>query len=286
MADKKKFNFVEPIKNIPTVLKTFPKGLINLWKEPVTNVAQVEQRKKDLWAWLYLFAGIAVLMGLLGGIVSAISAITSIFLFIGVAGIMYCGFLLFIAGKAGDRFKALTCEDCDTLFELENKEDFSKYVSYDIIKEDVTSNLSHPASENGVVREVTASGKASVIVEIKLTCPKCGKVRTLHYSIEPFKCERKETNVLVRDLAVVKATVETSVKEVVAMYKDPAQRSEIPYTIHSIHHPNHANRSKPQTGNSFPHVNGVKITYNRTVDELVKGYFTENELNGNLTVAG
>lgn len=286
MADKKKFNFIEPIKNIPTVLKTFPKGLLKLWKEPVTNVAQVEQRKKDLWAWLYLFAGVAVLMGILGGIVSAISIVTSIFVFVGVVGIMYCGFLLFVAGKAGDRFQALTCEDCDTLFALENKEDFSKYVSYEIIKEDVNTNLSHPASENGVVREVTATCKASVSIRIKLTCPKCGKVRTLNYSIEPFKCERKETNVLVKDLAIVKATVESAVKEVAETYKDPARRNELPFTIHSIHNPNYANRSKAQTGNSFPHVNGVKITYHRTADELVKGYFTENELNGKLTVVG
>ncbi len=284
MSQKQKFNFIEPFKHIPAVLKTFPKGLINLWKEPVTNAEQVKARKKDLWAWLYTFAGIALLMGILGGIVSAISIVTGIFVFVGVVGIMYCGFLLFVAGKAGDRFEALTCEDCNTLFALENKEDFGKYISYEIVKENVTSDLSHPASQNGMVREVTASGKASVTVQIELKCPNCGKIRTLLYSIEPFKCERKESNVLVKDLAIVKANLETAVKEVVATYKNPETRNEIPFSIHSIHSPNYANRSKPQTYNSLPQVNGVKITYHRTADELVKGYFTENELNGTLSV--
>lgn len=43
---KEKFDFIQPIKDIPKSLKGFPKNLIHIWKDPVNNSEEVKARKK------------------------------------------------------------------------------------------------------------------------------------------------------------------------------------------------------------------------------------------------
>ena len=39
---KEKFDFIQPIKDIPKSLKGFPKNLIHIWKDPVESSEQVK----------------------------------------------------------------------------------------------------------------------------------------------------------------------------------------------------------------------------------------------------
>ena len=55
---KEKFDFVAPIKDISKALKGFPKNLIRIWKEPVTNSEEVVARRKEIYPMLYLFVAV------------------------------------------------------------------------------------------------------------------------------------------------------------------------------------------------------------------------------------
>ena len=125
-------------------------------------------------------------------------------------------------------------------------------------------------------------GKGKIVI----TCPKCGKKRTLVYSITPFKIERKEKKVGALVAPQVKMQLEAAVTEVANDYKN-GKGDEIPFSIHSVHNPKYAEKTKPQAHNNdvaFPVYKGVKIMYHRTVAELVRGFFLENELNGSISV--
>ena len=257
----------------------------HLVKDPINTIPEAEARKKEIMPWLYGSIALAVVPSVLGGAISALSFLT-IFGMIGIFATMFFAFLLFVIKKAKDRFKALTCNQCNTMAEIKTPEDFTKYVSYVAgANQAVYGGVSHPASNNGVVSEITASAKATVQVAIDLKCPHCGASKKLQYTIVPFKCSAKETKIAVRDVELVKTRIGTAVQSVVTAYNDPEQREKIGYTIHSKHNPKYDQRSKPTMGNdtvAYPRYNGVKIDYHKDVDEMVTAFFLENQLDGNL----
>ena len=186
--------------------------------------------------------------------------------------------------KAKEKFEALTCNHCNTMAEFKTKEEYLEFVSYSIDK-DVAEykGISHPASNNGVVSKVEATGSASVVVTINLKCPNCGNVKELRYYITPFKCSDSQEKVVVRDIELVKMRLEGAVKAVVEAYNDPDKRKEIPYSIHSKKNPNYENRSKPQVGTDWiPRYNGVKIDYHKDIEEMIEAFFIENQLDGKI----
>ena len=251
----------------------------HLMKDPLNSIAEVEARKKEIMPWLFGSIGVAVVFCILGNFVSFLT----IFGLVGVFATMFFGFLLFIANKVKARFKALTCEGCNTLIEIKTQEDFDTYVSYEIVSHGATfDGISHPSSSDGIVSSVTAKASASATVIITIKCPNCGKIKCLKYSISPFKCVAEEKKVPVLGLEAVKTRLQNDVVKVVDEYNDPATRNKIPFTVQSIHHPNFENKDKLGASGAKESYGSVTITYHRTVEELVEGYFVRNELNGTI----
>lgn len=264
-------------------IKQFFAYLRHLWKDPIKTVSDCDQRKKEIMPLLYVSIGILVLfVGL--SLIPALDFMATIGGTIGLGGIAFCVFLISIANKAKKKFIALTCTKCNTMADLKTEEDFAKYVNYEVTSFTVSyDGVSHPGSNDGVVSYVKAQGHADAVVTIQLTCPNCGEVKTLVYTVQPFKCHREEDKVRVPDVEIVKSRLEATVTKVLETYKTEEGRKEIPFTIHSVHHSEYANRSKPQMGNSAPRVGEVIIDYHRTIPELVEGFFIHNELNGNIS---
>lgn len=257
--------------------------LKHIVKDPINTIDEANARKKEIMPLLYVSLGILVVSTILNIIIPIV--IWTIFIVIGIIGAGLAAFLFFVISKAKEKFAALTC-DCGEMFKLENPDDFAKYISYEVTNISASTSIRCPEAQNGVVSEITGRGSGSATVEIAVKCLKCGKTRTLVYNITPFKCEKTEKKVGVLVAASVKMEIETAVNAVVEKYKSDS-RDEIPFSIHSVYNPKYAERTKAQMGKdtvSYPIYNGVKISYHRTVDEMVKGFFTENELNGKITV--
>ena len=258
------------------------KYLKHLVKDPINTIEEADARKKEIMPFLYGSIGVAVLFSVLGGFLDFLM----VFGLIGIFGVMFFGFLLFVIKKAKEKFEALTCDKCKTLATIKTPEEYEKFVSYEIESHEATyGGVSHPSSNNGVVDSITAKGSASAIVSIMLTCPNCGNVKNLKYVITPFRCEAEEKKVAVRDVEIVKMRLENAVRPIIEAYNDEEKRKMIPYSIHSKRNPKHEERTKPQMGNdtvAYPRYNGVKISYRRDVEEIVDAFFLENELNGKL----
>ena len=257
--------------------------LLHMWKDPINTVAEADERKKEVMPWFLGSIGSAVLFCALSNI--EVLGFLMIFGMISVFGIMAFGFMLFIIKKAKAKFEALTCDSCKIMADIKTPESYAKYVSYTIGEHKAMyKGISHPSSSDGVVSKVEASGKASVVVYIDLTCPHCGAVKPLEYRVEPFKCSYFEENVPVRDIELVKMRLESSVQEVVRDYNDPEKRLEFPYTIHSKKNPDYENRTRPQVGTDWipRYYNGVRIDYRNDVEEMVETFFLENQLDGTI----
>ena len=259
--------------------------LKHLVKDPITTVAESEARKKELMPWLFGSIGV----GVGGCLLSEIGPLGFLMIFgmIGIFSAMFFGFLVFVTIKAKQKFAALTCNNCNTQATIKTPEEFEDQVSYiyDVAFKAEFDGISHPASNDGVVSEIRAKAHASLAIQVKLKCANCGNVKPLEYVIIPFKCSMVETKVPVRDVELVKMRLENAVKEVVKDFNDIEKRPGIPFSIHSIHNPKYEERSKLQVGNdrvAYPRYNGVKIDYHRTPEEMIRGYFLENEINGTI----
>lgn len=254
-------------------------------KDPINTIAEADARKKEIMPWLYGSIALGVVPTVLGGAIEALSFLT-IFGMIGIFATIFFGFLLFVIKKAKEKFKALTCNKCNTMAEIKTPEEFAKYVSYTVGENKAVFNgVSHPASNNGVVSEISAKASATVDVEIALTCPHCGNVKKLKYTVVPFKCSVSEKSVHVRDVEVVKSRLDSAMRSVVADYNNPEKHNDIGYSIHSKKNPNYALRTKPTTGKdtvAYPRYNGVKIDYHKDVEEMVEIFFLENQLDGKI----
>ena len=245
------------------LLKKF-KNPFKMIKEPVKTIEDVKARKEDLKPWLILSAILCVVE-------------------IGIFGLMYFGFLYLMLNSIKKRFDLLTCGKCNEMATFDTVEKFEKYIKYEVSGGTAEYNgVTHPASQEGVVAYVEATATANATVSIKMKCPNCGEVKYLEYHITPFKCFIKRDKVGVLVLEEVKAELDTAMKEVV---NDFNNGKPVPYTMHSVHHPRYEERNKAHlAGEVRAQYKGVTIEYHREVEELVKGYFVHNELNGSLTL--
>ena len=242
------------------------KNPVKLFKEPVKTIDEVEQRKKDIKPW-FIISGVLCLVG------------------IGVLGLMIFGFLYIMANRIKKKMECLTCDNCNKMASFQNIEEFKKYVTYTIVGGKAKyKGAKHTVINQGIDAIVEAQADASAIVYISLTCPHCGTTKQLEYYITPFICSKREEKVSIRDVEVLKSRFERLVKEVVEVFNDPLRHHEIPYTIHSVNHPNYEERGKLQLDSSkvYGYYNGVKIEYHRDVEELVEGFFVHNEINGKI----
>jgi DNA-directed RNA polymerase subunit M/transcription elongation factor TFIIS len=239
------------------------KNPFKLMKEPVNSIPEAQQRKKDLVPWL---------------IISGVLCI----LFVGFFFLFYFGLGYMVANKIIKRFECFTCNSCNEVAKLETKEDFDKYITYEIVEQKaVFKGVEHPASDDsGRVAYIKATVTGKAVVLVHLTCPKCGAKKDLVYTVKTFEAKREEKNVPVRQVAEFTALLENAMNTVVAHYNNAETRDDIPFTIHSVHHPRYEQRTKPQFGSIAEPYAGVGITYHRTIEELLEGYFTGKEVNG------
>ncbi len=259
--------------------------LKHLWKDPITTVAEANARKKETIPCLFGSIGLAVVSMILSFLIPALSFL-AVFGIIGMLGAIAFCFILFVIKKAKEKFKALTCDKCNTMAELKTFEDFAKHVSYTVGKNEAFfAGVSHPSSNNGVVDYIDAEGRAAVVVAIDLKCPHCGNVKKLEYHIVPFKCTATQRKVAARDVEFVKTKLENAVRSVIADYNNPELHYSIPYSIHSVKNPLYEERGKMRAAKdplAFPEYKGAKIRYRKDPEEMIEAFFVGNQLDGKI----
>ncbi|MBQ4066897.1 MAG: hypothetical protein IJD22_04540 [Clostridia bacterium] len=259
----------------------------HLVKDPITNLDDAEARKKEIMPWFLGCIAAGVLFGLLSGI-EALNFLSFV-LIIPVAGIMFFGFLLSVIATAKKTFKVLTCEKCNTMPEIPTAEDFAKYVSYTVEKDEATFNGVKgyiDKNNQSVYSTVSASGKASAVLNVTLTCPKCGEVKHLKYCASPLVCNATKSEVPMVEYHGVSRMLEDSVRAVVEEYNDPARRNNILHTFHSSKNPHYVDRYKFKGANAAgakPVYNGVYIEFRKDIEEMILHEFVLKERFGNFS---
>ena len=260
--------------------------LKHIVKDPINTIAEADARKKEIMPMFYGSAGILV-VGLILQVAAKLDFMAAVS-FVGLVGVGFCGFLFMVIGSAKKRFEALTCSKCNFLAEIKTPEEFAKYVSFVIEKDEAVfkgySGNKEPT--NGVYSLVKVSASSSAVLSVELTCPNCGEVKHLKYSATPFSCHVERRNVPARDYAVVRSSMEDLVRTVVNDYNNPDKKGNIPYTFHSSKNPNFENRYKFKGANgadAHPDYMGVRVDYHKDVEEMLEHNFVLRELQGALT---
>ncbi len=267
-------------------LKGFPKNMKPMIKDPVTNMKELEERRKDVWGYMYTAISLTIIFVILS-LIPVVGDFASMLMIIPVLGLMLGGFLLFVLNSAEKRFKALTCDGCGHMQNDYTVEEFAKLVSYTVEKHeahfDGYSGNKEPT--NGVYSLVKFSGSSSALLSVDLTCPKCGAVKHLKYSATPFQCEAEVRNVGALNFKAIYPSLENAVRSAVEDYNDPEKHARIPYTFHSSKNPNFENRDTFKGANAsdaHPDYMGVKIRYRKDPEEMLEHYFVLKTLSGNL----
>lgn len=260
--------------------------LKHIVKDPINTIAEADARKKEIMPLLCGSAGVLAL-GLILQVAAKLDFMV-VFSFIGLVGVAFCGFLFMVISSAKKRFEALTCSKCNFLAEIKTPEEFAKYVSFVVEKDEAVfkgySGNKEPT--NGVYSLVKVSASSSAVLSVELTCPNCGEVKRLKYSATPFSCHVERKNVPARDYAVVRSSMEDLVRTVVNDYNNPDKKNNIPYTFHSSKNPNFENRYKFKGANgvdAHPDYMGVRVDYHKDVEEMLEHNFVLRELQGTLS---
>ena len=241
---KEKFDFIQPIKDIPKSLKGFPKNLIHIWKDPVKNSDEVKTRKKEIFPLLYLFVALFLVFAILGGLIQAISGVMMIIGIIPGFGAVACGFLLVVLKKAAEKFADLECTNC------------KKRIAYDgnvqikVLKKIFIVNKDDRTFErDGVPHHSTikAIGKEYTTLEITCKCQECGTEKTFTHEFVTVECEKSASNVPYIQSGAMLVQFEQDVRD------EGAEGFE-----------------GKMSGTT---ANGVNIKYIKTPESLVIGYF-------------
>ena len=94
-------------------IKEFFAHLKHIFKDPIKNMDEAEQRQKEIMPLLYISLGVLVVGALLATLLKL--GFLHIITVIGVVGAAAFGFLLVVINKAKTKFKALTCDGCGTI---------------------------------------------------------------------------------------------------------------------------------------------------------------------------
>ena len=271
--DKSQFILEEKMKN-PI------KSIQHLINDPVKSAEELEQRKKKIIPLFLIAAAIPLILLVISLIFSAYF-LSFIGLFALILVVMYFKSIFGIMSKLKEKFKALLCDGCNTQIDFsENPDELSKYVTYEILKEETkTSVHSDKSNERGIVPSVKAEITSTAIAQITFTCPKCGKTKTIKYSFKAFECLKTVSNVPARDVASTRALLESTAKEIVSVYDSP-ERDTIPFSIYSKHHPNFENRFKLQVAGE--EYKGFTVKFHVTTDEMVERFMLGDDISGTI----
>lgn len=245
MAEKK-FNFIEPFKDIPKAIMGFPKNFIHCWKDPVKNSEEVVKRRKEIMPLLYLFLIDFILFLILYVLIPPIQTVFMILYVIGAVGALACGFMFLILKKAAEKFADIECNNCKTMIEYNDDvkiEEISK--KFTITTKDKTIN-----DKNGVPVQatVTAIGKEHTVFEITCRCQECGEVKTFRHEFVTTECEKGAVRVPYVSSGALLVQFQQEVRDAY-----------------------NANFGGATTKGTLS--NGVELKYKRTPQDLVKGYF-------------
>ena len=241
---KEKFDFIQPIKDIPRSLKGFPKNLIHIWKDPVNNSEEVKARKKEIFPLLYLFIGIFLIMAIISAIFPDAQDILMVVCMIPGFGAVACGFLLMVLKKAAQKFADLECDNC------KKRIAFDENVQIKVLKKTFTVTKSDKTIKKNdipVESTISANGKERITVEITCKCQECGTEKTFTHEFVSVECEK----------SAVKVPYVQSGAMLVQFEQDVRNEGAEGFEGKSI-------------GTT---ANGVHIKYIRTPESLVKGYF-------------
>lgn len=241
---KEKFDFIQPIKDIPKSLKGFPKNLIHIWKDPVNNSEEVKARKKEIFPLLYLFVAICLVLVILGVIISDLESVFTTIAIIPGLGVVVCGFLLVVLKKAAQKFADLECTNC------KKRIAFDENVQIKVIDRNFfvsTSDQTFKKDDIPHHSTIKAMGKEKVIVEITCKCQECGTEKTFTHEFVTVECQKSDNNVPYVQSGAMLVQFEQDVRN------EGAEGFE--------------GKSIGTTAN------GVHIKYIRTPESLVKGYF-------------
>ena len=199
MADKKKFNFIEPFKDIPKVILKFPKELVRLWKEPIKTVKEAEQRKKDILPWLYLFVSILII----GAVLSAFVEFLAFLPVVGGIGAAYCGLLLFIRKRIAASLRNRECEKCETRIPF--------YDSFEVEDYKYEINKSTNGASDGIVN-VIVKGTERYTLKVNCTCPNCGEKKSFTVNLRGVISEIRALRVSALNADTIAKNLENDVR--------------------------------------------------------------------------
>lgn len=258
---KEKFDFIQPIKDIPKSLKGFPKNLIHIWKDPVNNSEEVKARKKEIFPLLYLFIGLCLVFVILGAIIIDLQSVFTTIGMIPGIGAVACGFLLMVLKKAAQKFADLECTNCKKRIAFdENVQIKVVNKTFTITKEDKTIKKNDIPVES----TISAIGKERVTLEITCKCQECGTEKTFRHDFVTMECNKTAVKVPYVQSGAMLVQFEADVRN--AYDSGSCNVGEV--------HPTKAEVSVAgQTASSKVAANGVTIKYNRSPESLVKGYF-------------
>ena len=263
--------------------------LKHIVKDPINTIAEADARKKEVMLLLYISLGVLAI-GVILQLALELSFMVALS-FLGLVGAAFSGFLLSVVNSAKKKFECLTCNNCHAMAEIKTVEEFAKYVSFKVLKDEAVFNgySGNKEPTNGVYSLVKFSGSANAEATVSLTCPHCGTVKYLKYSAHPFKCHAEAKGVDILHIKDVSEQLEAAVRTAVTDYNIPDKKESIPYTFHSSKNPNFEQRFSfkgANASNAHPDYMGAKIDYRKDVEEMLQHYFVLNELNGALVDPG
>lgn len=241
---KEKFNFIQPIKDIPKSLKGFPKNLIHIWKDPVNTSDEIETRKKEIFPLLYLFVGVFLLMAVLSAVIPATKDIFMVVCIIPGFGTLACVFALKVLKKAKQKFADLECTNCKKRIAYDDNVQIKVInKTFTVTKEDRT------IKENNIPVKSTikAMGKERVTLQITCKCQECGTEKTFTHEFVTVECEKGAAQVPYVSSGAMLVQFEQDVRN------------------------EGAEGFKGKTYGTT--ANGVHIKYIKTPETLVRGYF-------------
>ena len=229
------------------------------------------------FAKLYTFIGIGfyvaiIVMMILGKVIPVPFLSENWIYFMLYGGIAYFGISLLILRLKFKDYGALDCDACGEKAYPESYDEFDELVRYKVVKEKF--DIKTMGGNGG---RVLITGRYDAVVAVKFYCPYCNQTKNFHYAITPFKCEISEKNVAAGDVERVTGKLEKKIADIMALIKQGAHE-EIPYTIHSVCHPDYEQGKKNRA--EKPVYNGVTINFHRGVEEMVEGFFLRNEADG------
>ena len=206
---KNKANFIQPIMDIPMVLKGFPKNLV---KKP-KNAAELEQCRREHKAYM-LLAAIPLIVAV---ILMALEVDDGVSMIVGMVGIGAMIYLLYrmnqIKNFVGVQIADLTCPQCQEMIAYDENVRYT----VDSVKWHVHTGkipTKHGSEANTSPMKVYAEGKQEAQVKITCKCQKCGNMHSFNKCFLIGSCSKRKHDVSPAAADLIMQGLEKDVRKV------------------------------------------------------------------------